>query len=82
MKAPEWVMSTPRLIAILMTLTACYWFIADKIWGTEFLSLASLAFAFFFQQRKPENQAEPVKEDEPLQKAYDLHSKTDIPDVW
>lgn len=56
MKAPERVLSTPRLLAVMLTVTACYGFIVDKIGATEFLSLASLALAFFFQQRKPENQ--------------------------
>jgi len=58
-KAPEWILSTPRLMALILVVTTCYLAIKWVIKAEWFWAIVMIALNYFFQQRKPENQAEP-----------------------
>ncbi len=59
MKLPERILSTPRLMALILVSTTSYLAIKWVIGAESFVAVVMIAINYFFQQRKPESQAEP-----------------------
>lgn len=84
MKAPERLLSTPRIMAVLLVITTCYLAITGVMKTTEFVPIVMLALTFFYKQRQDENKQENTKKEtapESVTQKTDLHDITSIQDV-
>ena len=54
MKVPEYLLSTPRLIAVVLTLVTSYLAIVSVIEPKDFISIVTLVFGYFFGSRGKE----------------------------
>lgn len=50
-KLPEYITSTPRLIAVILTLVMCYLSITGVVDPKDFVVTVSLVFGYFFGSR-------------------------------
>lgn len=58
MKLPEYLLSTPRLIAVLLTLATIYLAVVGKVDAKDFMVIVTLVFGYFFGSRGKEEKVE------------------------
>lgn len=56
--APEYLLSTPRLIAVVLTFALIYLTIVGKIEPKDFVSIVTLVFGYFFGSRWKEEKVD------------------------
>ena len=61
MKLPEYLLSTPRLVLIILTLCACVFTYMRILTGEQFMSIVTLVLWYFFGSRGKEESTQSEK---------------------